>query len=88
MKADRNAPIIETRVLNDPDEFERHLTSLTNGYTTSIVIPPPSSSVGSNPDGDPYRNLAYLNGDLEMLAVMVRDIMHEYCVSPRRYYLI
>ncbi|XP_069994007.1 multiple PDZ domain protein isoform X16 [Penaeus vannamei] len=61
----RSAPIVETRVLNDPEELERHLSLLHNGYPPTTTADPVVAASGS-----PATNghiAPYTNGDTDAL---------------------
>ncbi|KAK8394137.1 hypothetical protein O3P69_006375 [Scylla paramamosain] len=57
----RSAPIVETRVLNDPEELDRRLSLLQNGYTPAssaiptLAINAPAATTNGQP-APPYTN--------------------------------
>lgn len=55
----RSAPIVETRVLNDPEELERRLSLMQNGYTSTgiptLALSAPAPSTNGHP-APPYTN--------------------------------
>lgn len=59
LQVGRSAPIVETRVLNDPEELERHLSLLHNGYpptTTGDPVVAAADSPATNGHVAPYTN--------------------------------
>lgn len=67
----RSAPIVETRVLNDPEELDRRLSLLQNGYTPAAipsVLPPVATTATTTATANGHPAPPYTNGDAETMA--------------------
>ena len=65
----RTPPIVETRVLNDPEELDRHLSMIHNGYPPASTSSTSSSASTAVVPSNGHVEGSFSGGDLLLMGV-------------------